>query len=76
MTSTMLLLKGLLGLPALYIHIDESGNLNLANRQNPECYPSKVSHDQDDDISSEIAFPDAELLSMNCNVECNSVEKT
>ena len=52
----------------LSIHIDESGNLNLSNRQNPEYCLAMVFHDQDDDISSEIAFLDAKLLSMNCNV--------
>ena len=45
----------------LSIHIDESGNLNLTNKQNPEYCIAMVFHNQDDDISSEIAFLDEKL---------------
>ncbi len=45
----------------LSIHIDESGNLNLTNKQNPEYCIAMVFHNQDDDISSEISFLDEKL---------------
>lgn len=45
----------------LSIHIDESGNLNLTNKQNPEYCIAMVFHNQDDDISTEIAFLDEKL---------------
>ena len=51
------------------------GKINKATGRILNVALAMVSHDQDDDISSEIAFPDAELLSMNCNVAYNSVEK-
>lgn len=45
----------------LSIHIDESGNLNLTNRQNTEYCIAMIFHSQNDDISSEIAFLDKKL---------------
>lgn len=45
----------------LSIHIDESGNLNLTNKQNPEYCITMIFHNQNDDISSEIAFLDKKL---------------
>lgn len=45
----------------LSIHIDESGNLNLTNRQNPEYCIAMVLHDQNDDIYSELSFLDEKL---------------
>lgn len=45
----------------LSIHIDESGNLNLTNKQNPEYCIAMVFHNQDDDISSGITFLDEKL---------------
>ena len=44
------------------------GKINKATGRIQNVALAMVSHDQDDDISSEIAFPDAKLLSMNCNV--------
>ena len=52
----------------LSIHIEESGNLNLSNRQNPKYCLAMVFHDQDDGISHEIVFLDAKLQSKNYNV--------
>lgn len=50
----------------LSIHIDESGNLNLTNRQNPVYCLAMVFHNQDSSISSEIAFLDKRLTDIQC----------
>ena len=52
----------------LSIHIDESGNLNLSNRQNPTYCLTMVFHNQNDDISSELQFLNKRLSDINCNV--------
>ena len=57
------------GLSVLSIHIDESGNLNLINRQNPEYCLTMVFHNQDDDISAEVSFLDEKLQSIGCKAE-------
>lgn len=62
------MLRGL-GLSVLSIHIDESGNLNLINRQNPEYCLTMVFHNQDDDISAEVSFLDEKLQSIGCKAE-------
>ena len=51
----------------LSIHIDESGNLNLLNRQNPEYCLTMVFHNQDDDISTEISVLDEKLENIGWN---------
>ena len=45
----------------LSIHIDESGNLNLSNKQNTEYRITLVFHNQAEDISSAIVFLDNKL---------------
>lgn len=52
----------------LSIHIDESGNLNLANRQNSTYCLAMIFHNQDDDISSELQFLIKRLSDINCDV--------
>ena len=51
----------------LSIHIDESGNLNLSNRQNPEYCLTLVFHNQDIDISKEIEILNEKLESTGWN---------
>ena len=60
------LCKGLV-LSVLSIHIDESGNLNLSNRQNPTYCLTMVFHNQDDDISTEISVLDEKLENIGWN---------
>ena len=55
-----------LELSVLSIHIDESGNFSLSNRQNPEYCLAMVFHNQNDDISQEIAFLDNKLSEIGC----------
>ena len=52
----------------LSIHIDESGNQNLSNRQNPTHCLTMVFHNQEDDISSELQFLNKRLTDINCDV--------
>lgn len=52
----------------LSIHIDESGNLNLSNRQNPTYCLTMVFHNQDDNISSNLQFLDKRLSEIDCDV--------
>ena len=54
-------------LSVLSIHIDESGNLNLHNRQNSEYCLTLVFHNQDDDINNEIEHLEAKLSDLRCN---------
>ena len=61
------LCKGLV-LSILSIHIDESGNLNLSNRQNPTYCLAMVFHNQDDDISTELQSLNKRLSDINCDV--------
>ena len=51
----------------LSIHIDESGNLNLSNRQNPEYCLTMVFHNQNDDISTEISVLDELFFGHLCS---------
>ena len=64
----------------LSIHIDESGNLNLSNKQNPEYCLTMVSHNQDNDISTEISVLDEKLENIewdlfSCYIICRSDTK-
>lgn len=59
-----ILCKGLV-LSVLSIHIDENGNLNLSNRQNPAYCFTMVFHNQDDDISAELQFLNKRLSDVN-----------
>ena len=52
----------------LPIHIDESGNLNLSNRQNPEYRITLVFHNQAEDISSAISILDDKLSRIDLEV--------
>lgn len=51
----------------LSIHIDESGNLNLHNRQNLEYCLTLVFHNQDDDINNKIEHLEEKLSALRCN---------
>lgn len=59
--------KGVYFVSVLSIHIDESGNLNLSNRQNPEYCLTMVFHNQDDDISKEVSILDRKLENAGWN---------
>ena len=52
----------------LSIHFDESGNLNLSNRQKPEYRITLVFHNQTEDISSAISILDDKLSRIDLEV--------